>query len=439
MRIASKSRPRRTRCARAILTGSVSAVVLAIACDGPTPKRGRVLLVGIDGATFRIIQPLLDQGRLPHLARIAEAGIAAPLRAHLPLQSPRIWTSIATGKLPEDHGILGFAREEDGARRLYGSADRKVHALWNIASTAGLTVAVVNWWNTYPLERIRGVMVSDHLLPLEIVGRRVLTGAAASGGRGPIVHPEVWQGRVSALLAVTSPLTEVPNPFESRAAFPDDESRGDLAQRYRNDQAVTRIALEIERDLNPDLLMVYLPGIDRVSHFLWGAIEPSPLYPELTAKQRTARARALAGYYEFSDALIGRLAARYGPRDLVLVVSDHGFEAGRKVGGVTGVHKSQRSLEGVIFARGPGVAAPSESRPVSVNDVTPTILAWLGLPLARDMAGRPAPFLEAPGLEAVATYDTAPIQRLTEAPSGVEGAILEQLRALGYFEHGASD
>ena len=77
--------------------------------------------------------------------------------------------SIATGKKPSKHGIVAFAwKDEEGTPHLYLSSDRKTHALWNIASEAGLTVGVVNWWNTYPPERVRGVIVSDHSLALEI-------------------------------------------------------------------------------------------------------------------------------------------------------------------------------------------------------------------------------------------------------------------------------
>ena len=71
---------------------------------------------------------------------------------------------------------------------------------------------------------------------------------------------------------------------------------------------------------------------------------------------------------------------------------------------------------------------------MTVNDVTPTILTWLGLPVARDMDGRPAPFLELPTGEPVATYDTTPIERMGEGDSPAEQAILERLRALGYLD-----
>ncbi len=141
-------------------------------------RTGRVLLVGIDGASLRIIRPLLAQGRLPHLAELARRGVSGALRSHRPLYSPRIWNSIATGKMPEKHGIEGFTFHDDaGKQQLYLSVHRKAHALWNIASKAGMRVAVVNWWNTYPPEVVNGVMVSDHAKP------SAPGGAAQSDGR----------------------------------------------------------------------------------------------------------------------------------------------------------------------------------------------------------------------------------------------------------------
>jgi len=426
---------------RRVPFGCILVVLLALGCADQPKPRGRVLLVGIDGAMLRVALPLLRAGRLPNLDAIARRGVYGPLWSHMPLLSPRIWTSIATGKTPKHHGIMNFAHEDEaGTQHLYGSADRKGPALWNIASDAGLSVSVVNWWVTYPLEAVRGVMVSDHVLAREIQGRRNLTGAVQPEG-GPIVYPEAWDEPVRALAKETLPLTDVPDPFADPEGFPDWVVPAGLSQHYQSDTWVTRIALEIERREHPDLQMVFLPGIDRVSHILWGAIEPDSAYPRpmFTTAEREVAGNALRRYYEYTDALIGTLLESYGPDDLVIVVSDHGFEAGTgDMPGVTGTHDTSRALLGVLFARGPNVEPPSDSSlRVSVDDITPTILAWLGLPIADDMDGKPAPFLAIDPAEIarVTTYDTTPIERLGDEPSGAEKAILENLRALGYLGH----
>jgi hypothetical protein len=435
----SNARPRGPHVLRAVV-GLLAAAF--VSCGSGDRGGERVLLIGIDGATLRVAGPMIREGTLPHLTEIGRTGVYGPLRSHLPLVSPRIWTSIATGKLPEKHGILNFAYpgESESEARLYSSVDRRVHALWNIASDAGLSVGVVNWWNSYPPEAINGVIVSDHVLPSEIAGRRWLTGAAAPD-RAPIIHPPEWAERVADALADDRPLTPIEDPFADGFALPGWMKPGRLSKHYRSDEAVMRIALDVEHGLRPDLLMVFLPGIDRVSHVLWGGIEPPPTggkAPVMSVEERAAAADALRRYYEYTDALIGRVMERYGPDDLVMIVSDHGFESGSTLNDTTGIHTTSEALRGLIFARGRGIGPPAAPEPVSVNDVTPTILAWLGLPVGADMDGKVTSFLRGGAVEEIASYDTTPIERASSVPSGAEQAILEQLRALGYLEDGGA-
>jgi predicted AlkP superfamily phosphohydrolase/phosphomutase len=397
-----------------------------------------VLLVGIDGASLRVAQPMLVEGRLPHLAQLAREGVSGPLRSRLPLASPRIWNTIVTGKQPEKHGIRSFVRREGEHLELLLSSDRRTHALWNIASDAGLTSGVVNFWNTHPPERIDGVMVSDHLLASEVEGRRTLAHAAAAP-RGPVVFPEAWQGRVAQLLAAGAEVVDVPDPFAGATGLPGwVVSKGNpLSKRFHEDEALAAIALAIEAELRPELLMVLLPGIDRVSHLIWAGVEPAERYapPQRpTPSEHAAMRAALEAYYAYTDALVGALAARFGPDDLVIVLSDHGFEAGVRMGFLTGVHESEAAADGLLFARGPGIAAGRPAGPVAIEDVTPTVLAWLGLPLGLDMDGRPAAFLAAPPSGTVATWDTAPVERLALSRSGAEPELVERLRDLGYLE-----
>jgi len=385
---------------------------------------------------------MLEAGRLPHLAEIASTGVYGPLRAHFPISSPRIWTSIATGRTPDAHGVLGFAKVVgEDERQLYLSTDRVVPALWNIASAAGLRVGVINWWNTYPIEKVDGVIVSDHLLAMDIEGRRKLT-RAETPSEGAIAWPAQWDARLPGLLEDDSPLVEVADPFADGSSLPGWTHPERLSQRYQNDADVLRIALSVQAELEPDLMMVFFPGIDRVSHVLWAAIATPEDYKRplpMTPAQREAMAEALRRYYVYTDAMIGRLLESYTRDDLVLVVSDHGFEAGQGLGFLTGSHESAESLRGVIFARGPGVAVPERNRPLSVNDVTPTVLTWLGLPIGDDMEGRPAPFLVDARISRISSYSDTPIERLADVPSGSEESLLEQLRALGYLEDESSD
>lgn len=419
--------------ARSLRWSFLLALAAAVAC-GERDAGRRVLLVGLDGASPRVVEPLLAEGRLPNLERIAREGVHGRLRSEPPLLSPVVWTTIATGTRPAQHGIHGFALASDGVQpRLSRSSDRKVPAIWNIASGAGLGVGVVNWWATFPPEQVDGVMVSEHVL-----GRALERQPGAEPDRPPagFAFPERWEPRLLALDAAPMPVPFA-DPFRGNTALPHWARPEILSRWFEQDAQIARYALEIEAAERPALMMVLLTGIDRVSHSLWGTLEPEDLYPASlrpTPAAREAGAAALRGYYAFSDALIGRLLEGYGPDDLVMVVSDHGFAAGAGRPHRTGEHETGDALYGVLFARGLGIPAGAPAGEVSILDLAPTILAWLRLPVADDMPGRVAAFLASPEYERIPSYGTSPIPRRGDPTGGADHALFEQLRALGYVE-----
>lgn len=426
-----------------LIASLAAAACLATAgCSGDATDAGtapgRALLVGIDGASMRIVGPLLEQGRLPNLASIARAGVHGTIRSQHPIDSPPVWNTVVTGMSPKKHGIRGFAyRGEGEAKKLFLSTDRKVPAVWNILSEAGFSVGVVDFWNTYPPDRIDGVMISDHVLAREVEGRAMIASTDAPS-EGTTVHPEGWARRIRALLDSDEPLTKIANPFRDADALPKWVLTRDLVRRYEEDAALTRMALAIEREVRPDLLMVLLPGVDRVSHHLWGNVEPADLYPPRLRPDDAARAagrHALETYYEYADELLGLLLADFGPDDLVIVMSDHGFEAGTALMYLTGRHETDAAIDGIFFARGPGIEPGGAPGPVHVRDVTPTLLAWFGVPVGADMDGRPMAFLEASRrATTVPSHADTPIEKVTSTPSGAEEDIIERLRMIGYLE-----
>jgi arylsulfatase A-like enzyme len=433
-------RGRRERRAAGRIALLIAACLLAATgCGGSEPeKRGRVLLIGIDGTSPLLVGPMLEQGRLPNLASIAEAGISGPLRSEHPLFSPRIWNTIATGRKPIDHGIGGFVIDNKAEhKKLYESSDRKVPALWNILSDAGYSVAVVNWWTTYPPEKINGVMVSDHFFP-EQISMIKRTFEDEHSDTAALVHPVDFQTQATELLAPREDLVMTGNPFESDLVLPHWLNTEALTNQYETDKQIAQVARGIEEAFHPDVMMVMLPGIDRVSHWLWGMLEPPVKYPEPlrpTDEEREGGAEALRRYYAFTDELIGRLLEGYGPDDLVIVMSDHGFEAGVSMMLLTGGHESNDSLNGVLFARGAGIGAGGKARGANVYHVTPSVLAWLGVPVGVGMA-RPPEFLGVDAPPEARLYDGMVVERVEVTGSHNEEEIVEHLRALGYLEEG---
>src|SRR5262249_28226205 len=134
------------------------------ACGGnPGVDHGRVVVFGIDGADWQVIEPLVARGRLPHFKRLIEEGATRTLLAMEPSAAPSLWTTIATGVRPERHGIHGFVVEggggpgdavhgEEGRAEPAGRRDdvrpvtstmRRAPAFWNILPRYGRKVGVV--------------------------------------------------------------------------------------------------------------------------------------------------------------------------------------------------------------------------------------------------------------------------------------------------------
>ncbi len=440
---------------RSLAKLSIGLLIAASLAGCFSEHRPRILLLGIDGANWKAITPLLEQGRLPNIARLTIEGSWGPLQVLPPYLSPRVWTSIATGKEPNSHGILGWVKPEgEGGAKLYYSNDRQGHALWNIFSDDKKSIGLVNWLVTYPPEVVRGVVVSDHALSGESKARawlgalfanaqgREFDAEAAIASPAQAIFPKAWNERVLHPRHAKAKLARYENSFEDERPLPDRFDRERLSSFFERDQELVSIALEIDRTVEPDLMMLLLQGIDRVSHSLWACIDDPAGYPDNfnpTPEERKNCRDMLLGYYEYTDELIGRVLDRFTDEDLVMVMSDHGFESIFR-GALTGGHDTPDASQGVILARGPRIEvgrllSPNE---VSVYDIAPTVLAWAGKPVARDMDGKVAPFLmvdeDNPLLEPIDTYAINPITRVGDNTSGGEAVLMDQLQALGYVD-----
>ena len=126
----------------------------------------QVLIIGLDGATFTVIDPLLNEGALPGLARLIGSGVRAELLSTIPSATIPAWPSFMTGKNPGKHGVFDFfSRIPGGKIRLTRSEDIRTRTLWQILSDHGLRSIVLNIPNTYPPQPIDGIVISGMLTP----------------------------------------------------------------------------------------------------------------------------------------------------------------------------------------------------------------------------------------------------------------------------------
>jgi hypothetical protein len=141
---------------------TLDAATLHDALPFPRPK---VVVIGIDGADWNVIRPLIDRGRLPALASLVREGATGDLESIPPMNSPALWTTVATGVGRERHGIRDFVYKTPGSysQPVVNSTIRERLALWNILSELGYKVGVLNWYASWPAEEVNGFVISDRL------------------------------------------------------------------------------------------------------------------------------------------------------------------------------------------------------------------------------------------------------------------------------------
>ena len=126
-------------------------------------KQKKLLVIGWDAADWKVINPLIQDGKMPALKKLMERGVFGNLKTLDPPVSPMLWTSMATGVRPYKHGIGGFVepRPDGEGLRPVSSSSRKVKAIWNMFHNYNKKSNIVSWWPSNPVEPINGVMVSN--------------------------------------------------------------------------------------------------------------------------------------------------------------------------------------------------------------------------------------------------------------------------------------
>jgi arylsulfatase A-like enzyme len=448
-----RSRPavRRPACVLLLAAG-----LLAAGCHRE-PAKPKVFFLGIDGATWKVIGPMVARGELPAFRHLVEDGAYLPGFETLPItQSPLIWTTIATGRAPQDHGVTSFVSKlPNGTVIPVTSSVRKVRAIWEVASHQGVSVGVIGWWATWPAEEVKGYMVSDHASPafsdLLIQDRNYWTADRATLAR---LKRDFLPLDLAPVLA-RHWITKEAFPYEDvqkrghftdaqmdalRAApWNDRNAYSWLKTFYRVDEPHLRIALDLERERPTDLEMLYLRGADPVQHYGWDLYEP-----EAYARKppHLERDRGLVeGVYRYLDTFVAEVQASLPSDSWLIVASDHGAEpspdaADPKRTGRPGEH-GPHAL-GVLFILGPHVKPGSVLPRGTPYDVMPTLAWLLGLPLADDLPGKPlteafdASFVRGQPARRVATYGLRPTGPLL--PSASDPEMLKSLRNLGYIQ-----
>lgn len=403
-------------------------------------------MLGLDGLDPQTIDLLMSEGALPNFARLRQEGAYGPLLSQKPLLSPIIWTTIATGKGPEDHGIGHFvAVSESGEEMPATSRMRKVEAIWNIASAADKRVATVGWWATWPPEEVNGQVVSDH------TGYHFLFEGGFTGGEdgeGDKTYPPELLDTIAPMLKRPQDLTyEDLEGFvnveraELEGAFDFEDDLAHFRWALATAQSYRDIGLSLWRDEQPDLAMLYIEGTDSTSHLFGHLFRAEGLGGEL-AEQQKRYGKTVEAIYGFADQVLGEVLDELDDNTTLVVLSDHGFELGAlhddpsRTRDMRRVSERFHKIEGILYLYGRGVKAGARLEGASILDIVPTILTFLGMPPAEDMPGRvlAEAFMDEPQVQRIATYERG--GRDGDGGGGdaaISEAQLAHLKSLGYL------
>ena len=278
----------------------LGALVSSFAFSGRSENVGqpsRVVVVGLDGLTFRVLSPLLRKGETPTFARLLDEGAWGSFMTYGTASSPQVWTSLATGHRVRDHGIDDFVQASRGGYRAVPmkSFDRKTRAIWNLLGEAGHRLAVVNWLITFPPEEVNGYMV-----PRLNTLRRLIT----------------FPPTLAAELDDALPPPPGPEDRVSREHYE--------RQILRTFETARRLLAR--EDLR--FLALMNASADAAQHRLWRFYEPEAFsadrWPQDETPPTPGAAKVIPQVYRDLDQHLGRFLENLDEDTLVILVSDHG-------------------------------------------------------------------------------------------------------------------
>ncbi|MBL9125783.1 MAG: alkaline phosphatase family protein, partial [Planctomycetaceae bacterium] len=281
----------------------------------------RTVLFGLDGATYNVLDPLLERGVMPNLQRLREQGVRCELESTpLPI-TPQAWTTLATGRSMGHHGIHDFVRVERtdaGVFLRFNTArDRQVPTLWRTLSDHGKRVTALNYFGLAPAEPVNG-----HTMPGFVPGRYLKRSS---------YPPDLF-----------ARLEKVPHFDVSVLGLDLDIEREGLAE-MPPERWFEWISLHIERERAwfsaleylmthepSDLTAIVFDGVDKIQHLAYRYLDPRCRPAKPTAWE-TQVIDLCDQYFRQIDDFLGRTLEIVGPWGRVFIASDHGFTACREI------------------------------------------------------------------------------------------------------------
>jgi predicted AlkP superfamily phosphohydrolase/phosphomutase len=268
----------------------------------------KIFIISLDGATFDVLRPLMNQGYMPNLLRLSQEGITAGLESVIPWVTAPAWTSFMTGKNPEKHGVFDFTRFDESRYcwQVNNSTSIQSKTLWQLLSEHGKRVIVLNLPYTYPPYEVNGIMVSGWDAPFLEEG---------------FTHPRPLSKEILDLMPDYASSLNL--PLGSHFATESDE----LFERFtgklvRGVEQGTQLSLYLMQKHAWDVFMVHFQQTDWMQHNLWSYIEDAAQ----DCANKEPRIEKVRQCYQSFDRAVGQLLDGVsGANATVIVLSDHGF------------------------------------------------------------------------------------------------------------------
>ena len=378
------------------------------------PQPSRIIMIGLDAADWDILNPMLDAGRLPNIRRIVDGGVTSKIETFEPAISPTVWTTISTGVTRKTHGIEGFVIP--GTNTPYNSSMRKVPAIWNILSHYDRHVGIVGHWASWPSEKINGEMVSSYISYDPAEGARLYYKGKL---RKEVNIPDQTYppGLIDELQPYIVTDKDITREDLKRFFNIDDWNDPDLYVKelgealtyiipwtHAADKTHFDVFDYLRHNKGPyDLIFTYIEGTDVFGHRFWQFYNTEYLDKtmehwgyDLSKRDKYIRAfgDSINRYYEWADERVGNVMDEMGPRDTLIVLSDHGFGPFRSGAGYSEederhTFSGDHAHFGVIMFYGANVKKGYriQGPPPKLTDVVPTVLTLMKLPMAQYLEG----------------------------------------------------
>jgi predicted AlkP superfamily phosphohydrolase/phosphomutase len=256
----------------------------------------RILIIGLDGFTWRLGREFMECGVMPNLAQMVKQGCSGDLRSVIPFETPSAWASFQTGCYPAKTGVYTFHVYDRQLRQIHTSnfSDIAVPTLLELAHRAGKKMVSINLPMTWPAPKIGGIIIPGFMCPA-------------------ITRDTVYPGEIYDRYLSKRHNYDMVNTKSCKTitAFVD--------QQIATEKARCDVALDLMRETPWDIFCVHNQSSDHVQHAMWTHLDSSVPGFRQDAHDDILR------FYRRCDDMIGQITQAAGPETITFIISDHGF------------------------------------------------------------------------------------------------------------------